>query len=99
MPGVRECHSSIFLCRFYGPALLPNLDIWLNNKFLIAPDAIAQVKRGLRGLFSRKKKNQTQQNPTSDNSNAAAVPTAATESVPPPTKTGILKTHLNSFLL
>lgn len=78
------------------------LDIWLNHKFLIAPDAIAQVKRGLRGLFSRKKKKQVQQNPTSDgssSSNAAALPTTATESVPPPTKTGMLVTHLNSFLL
>ena len=56
-----------------------------------APDAFAQVKKGLRGLFGRKKKHQDQPTPTTgapSGSNSTAAPGAAS-SVPEPTKTGI----------
>lgn len=65
---------------------------WLTHTLLIAPDALAQVKRGLRGLFSRKKKNQVQPNPAPNESSSSAVtstPEATTSSVPPATKAGM----------
>ncbi|MCJ1461636.1 hypothetical protein MMC07_000233, partial [Pseudocyphellaria aurata] len=55
----------------------------------VPPDAFAQVKKGLRGLFGRKKKQHDQPTPTTGahtGSNSTEAPGAAS-SVPEPTKT------------
>lgn len=105
MPGVRKsntvkvlvnlsdsnlCYSVLHACQNHPPIS----QVLANPAQPTAPDAFAQVKKGLRGLFGRKKKRQDQPTPTTgapSGSNSTAPPGAAS-SVPEPTKTGIYST-------
>lgn len=103
MPGVRKSYTVVKPVRLFNLHLSllhtrkvqpPISEVPANLAQPIAPDAFAQVKKGLRGLFGRKKKHQDQPTPTTEapsGSNSTPAPGTAS-SIPEPTKTGIYST-------